>query len=80
MQTNRHSDLLRIEKKHNLILKEKELQCAPYLNLYTLAAEFFELKISENQLKVKISLIKSTLEPDAKPELLQLLDEVEKLG
>ncbi len=80
MQDDRHADLLRMERKHKLNDRENQLEFAPYLQLYTLAAGFLEMKLASAHYKSKLEKIRSIIKPEQKAEMQSLLTEVEKLN
>lgn len=80
MQANRTDELLRLEKKFKLIDRERNLEFAPYLQLYTLAAGFVEMKLPQDQLYNELEKLRNTVHHGERAELQQLFTEVEKLN
>lgn len=80
MQDDRHTDLLRMERKYKLTEREKRYGFAPYLQLYTLAAQFLEIKIAPTQFKAELENIRNAIKPEQKAEMYSLYTEVEKLN
>lgn len=69
-----------MERKHKLIERENRLRFAPYLQLYTLAAGFLEMKLAPTQIKSELEKIKRMIRPEQKAEMHSLFTEVEKLN
>lgn len=80
MQANRLDELLRLEKKYKLTERERNFEFAPYIQLYTLAAGYLEMKLPQDQLHEKLEKIKSSIHQGERAELDQLFTEVEKLN
>lgn len=80
MQANRPDELLRLEKKYKLTEKERSFEFAPYIQLYTLAANFFEMKLPQDQLLKELEKLKNKIYQGERAELQQLFTEVAKLN
>lgn len=79
MQVHRHDLLMRLERKYKLTERERNSKFAPYLQLYTLGANYLEMKISQTQFQTVLEDIRKFLKPDQKADVHQLFSEVEKL-
>lgn len=79
IQVHRYDLLIRLEKKFKLTERERSSGFAPYLRLYTLAANFLEMKVSQSQFQSELEEIRRILKPDQKAEVHLLYSEVEKL-
>jgi len=79
MQANRPDELLRLEKRFKLTEREKNFEFSPYLKLYTLAAGFLEMKLSQTELHRKLEKIRDVIYRGERAELHQLFTEVQKL-
>ncbi len=79
MQANRHDVLMRLEKKFKLTEQERSGRFDPYIQLYTLAAAFLEMKISHGQFQTELERIREILKSSQKIEVHHLFSEVEKL-
>lgn len=75
MQDGRHGDLLRMERKNGLSDREKKRGFTPYIQIYSLAASFLEMKISETLFKEKLEEIRMQVKGDQKTEITLLLSE-----
>ena len=80
MQANRSDELLRLEKKYKLTDRERNFEFAPYLQLYTLAAGFLEMKLSHDEIHKELDKIRTVIYQGERAELHQLFTEVEKLN
>lgn len=80
MQDDSHSELLRMERKYKLSDRENRLEFAPYLQLYTLAAGFLEMKMTPVKFKSELERIRKIIRPEQKTEMHSLFTEVEKLN
>jgi hypothetical protein len=72
--------LLRIERKYNLVERERQEQHMPYLAVLKLGAGFQELKISEEYFKQELSSIRTNISELDKSEMKYFFDEIEKVS
>lgn len=79
LQDGRHSELLRVEKKDHLSEKERRSNFAPYLQLFTLAARFMEMKVAPKQFKMELEKIREKTSLKLNAEVNKLFTEVENL-
>ena len=73
MNDGRNGELLKLERKYKLSEKEKKSTFSPHIQIYTLAASFIEMKVTETTFREKLQEIQIHLAADHKAEIEQLI-------
>jgi tetratricopeptide (TPR) repeat protein len=80
LQANESEQMMKIERKFKLVDRERKSGLLPYLAILKLGASYREVRLSQKEFDSQLSSLKTEFKAYVKPELQELLSEIERMG
>ncbi len=80
LQSNQTDRMMKIERKFKLVDREEKSGLLPYLAILKLGASYREVRLSHKEFDSQLSSLKTEFRTHVKPELQELLSEIERMG
>jgi len=80
LQSNDTDRMMKIERKYNLVEEERKSGLLPYLAILKLGASYREVRLSQKEFDSQLSSLKTEFKTQVKPELQELISEMERIG